>query len=540
MQAMLRVKTLQLPTTYEQTKVTAGRFATELLRLQTLRSQPHSWNLLHNLATKRAAYEILCWRMFRINELPNEVLERIFASCLSMLSAADVHQWRMKLMEVCSKWLDVIINTPQLYVCILYRIQWIYSSGLLFSWSTIYINTHPPFTLARLCVARAKAHRLNVYLDQRDPNWTKAEEENRYTPQHTSELMAFVSTFLERTTCLIFICDTWANTIAANTVLETLTSPSSLRRIELLRTGNAYTTFRNPPGPPPEFFRPCKLFQGMPLPALQHVHLNGVFVDFKLETFRNLRVLELVKMPIEHMPSLEELAMVLESSPRLSRLVYNGACAKLEALCQDGQYQEWKPTRLPYLRELSIVNLISTYAIFATKIIDAPGVRHLSVGNMTDPEDSAKFIQYLINRYPNVTILTVELVGAKDFASYALWLSSMPLRYLKVARIPEEFFEALLSWDSDDQGFSSVCQSRVICPQLEAFHVTDWKSIDVAQVERLLKVRRDCGSPLSALLVSTNDIESMGDGEKLWARQTGILHQVPPGSRPELHERYGL
>ena len=120
MQAMLGVKNLQLPTTYEQTKISVGRFAEELKRLQALRLQPHNWNLLHNLATKRAAYEILCWRMFKINELPNEVLERIFASCLEMLSAADVHRWRMTLMAVCSNWLTILINTPQMCVCVLF------------------------------------------------------------------------------------------------------------------------------------------------------------------------------------------------------------------------------------------------------------------------------------------------------------------------------------------------------------------------------------------------------------------------------------
>ena len=316
--------------------------------------------------------------------------------------------------------------------------------------------------------------------------------------------------------------------------------PQILQRLELLRSGNAYVTFRTPPGPPPDFLSARKLFQGLPIPTLQKAHLNGVSIDFASMTFRNLRILEMVKMPVEHMPSLDDLAKVLESSPRLDRLVYNGACARLEALCQEGRYQDWKPISMPYLREFSIVNLISTYAIFATKIIDAPGVRHLALGNMQDPEDSVRFIQHLIDRFPNVTILTVEGMGANDYGSYALWLSSMPLRYLKVSRVPEDFFLALLSGDSDEEGFAQVCPSRVICPQLEAFHVTDWTSVDRSQVERVMGVRRDCGSPLKALFLSTNDLDAMEEEDKLWARQTGILHQVPPGCRPELHERYGL
>lgn len=405
-------------------------------------------------------------------------------------------------------------------------------------WSTIYINTHPPFNLARVCVERAKAHQLKVYVDQRDPDWTGSEEDNRFTPQDMDELMGFLSQFMDRISLLVVLCDTWAVTISVMQALKLMSPPQSLRHLELHRMGNAYVTFRLPPGPPQAFLSASKLFQGFPVEKLQAVTLNGVFTDFSTETFRNLRVLEMRKMPVEHMPSLKELAKVLEGSPLLERLAYNGACAKLEALCEQGPYQDWKPIRMAQLREFSIVNLISTYAIFAVKIIDAPEVRHLVIGNMTEPEDSMCFIRHLTGRFPKVTILTVEGVVSKDLGVNALWLSTMPLKYLKVARVPKELLGALAFEESD--GSIPLSQLPLICPQLEACHITDWHSMDVSDVKSLLKTRREHGAPFRRLLLSSKDLESMSEGDRLWARQTGVLNQVPPGCRPELHERYGL
>lgn len=119
MATMLNIKELKLPSTFEETRLSAARFAEEIRRLEEQRLQQHTWGLLHVLSTKRAAYEILCWRMFPINNLPVEVLEHIFAACLASLSAADVYRCRKTLMAVCSHWLKVVINTPLMYVDLL-------------------------------------------------------------------------------------------------------------------------------------------------------------------------------------------------------------------------------------------------------------------------------------------------------------------------------------------------------------------------------------------------------------------------------------
>ena len=114
--AMLRVKNLSLPVTREGTKRSLKRFAEAIRVHEQERLGRHTWDLVRALYTDRAAYQILCWRLFPINELPIEVLERIFMACLSALSAKDVFQFRMKLMSVCSHWFAVVQNTPQMYV----------------------------------------------------------------------------------------------------------------------------------------------------------------------------------------------------------------------------------------------------------------------------------------------------------------------------------------------------------------------------------------------------------------------------------------
>ena len=351
------------------------------------------------------------------------------------------------------------------------------------------------------------------------------------------ELMALLSPCMYRVRLLVILCDTWAAQLAAMRTLRSMNPPQYLKRLELHRMGNAYITLRAPPGSAEAL--PTRLFRGLPMPSLHRVALNGVFVDYS--TFRNLRVLEMSKMPVEHMPSLEVFAAVLKGSPRLNRLSLNGACAKLEVLCEKGsRYQDWKPIRMAHLQELLIFNLISEYAIFATKIIDAPDVRFLHIAHMADPAEAELFIRHLTGRYPKVSILMVDAVACADKAVYALWLMTMPVTYLMFSRVPEAFVDALLLERSDDEGNVYWSQMRLVCPHLEALQISDWNSVGGANVYRIWKATKAHAMPLKALFVSSKDLETMEENDKYWTRQTGILSEVPAGCRPELNERYGL
>jgi hypothetical protein len=111
---MIRTPILKLPQTLEEHNSARRNLHQQILQLEAKRLEPHTYYLLDVLATRKAAYEILCWRTFPINTLPLEVLERIFVLLLESQNAVAVHRSRMILMSVCSFWRKVVLGTPQM------------------------------------------------------------------------------------------------------------------------------------------------------------------------------------------------------------------------------------------------------------------------------------------------------------------------------------------------------------------------------------------------------------------------------------------
>ncbi|KAI5124095.1 hypothetical protein M0805_000909 [Coniferiporia weirii] len=504
---------------FVESREKAAELAGKVQHLEAQRHQPHTWELLHVLATTRAARALLLWRLFPINNLPVEILEHILSLAVFSPSAAEVSRTRMALVSVCSYWRSVAINTPQL-------------------WSIIPITTLPPFHLPLLCLQRAKAHPLVLFIDQRDRNWTHSENDYLFGPDNMRLLMTCVSSFMDQVRQLFILTDTWAVALAALEVLQSTPPPRLLDRLEIHRTGNAYVEFHTVT-PPRGIHTPYKLFKGAQVPLLDHVCFNGVHIDFGLATFRNLRAFELRKMAVEHMPTLEDFIPVLEGSPQLQKLVFDGACPQLSRICADDGIQ-WRPIQLKNLRELTIGNLVPDYAMYILKLIAAPDLRRLTLEKLVN-EDFTPFVEKLSGLFPKVTVLTVNGLGTKDTEVLIAWLRTLPkLRYLRFSRVADEFLDAFLHYapvypvdDAQPEPRRSIIGAR-----LEVAEILRCSTVNMQAFERFCTGRTEMKAPLRRILVPKGELDGSETPEEVWLRNTGVLSRVPPGSRPDLSHRY--
>lgn len=489
------------------------------------RRQPHTWGLINELCSATAARDILSWSLFPINELPEVILERIFSWLVTGSPEAEISGSRAKLASVCRRWRFLVVNMPEL-------------------WSMISVRSPPPYNYLRTCIERAKAHPLSLLIDQRNPNWSRSESDFRLSPQDMRSLMSLVTGNMVRVQQLLLLADTWEEMLSALEALERAPSPRNLQRLEIHRSGPAYVNFRPPMRPPKSISSPFKLFGGQYIPSLIHVSLSGVNIDFSSTPFRGLRSLSLSSMAIEYMPALDEVLLVLEQSPLLEVLCFDGACGRIRD--PDSKFQS-RPIMLVHLSELVIGNLVPSYARYVLSMFSAPRLRRLSLKRLVSA-DFSPLIRCLTGKFPGLIVLSVEGLqvnsnnidtapGSRDL--FISWLRTCPrIRYLGVSDVPNAFLKAFLP--DPQAGSGRLITRSSICPDLEAFETVKWYAADKDGYREFLSGRERSRLPLRRFYVSKADWESMDRASKHWLSGTGVLSIVCPGSRPDRSPRYAV
>ncbi|KAH8119977.1 hypothetical protein DFH11DRAFT_21656 [Phellopilus nigrolimitatus] len=502
----------------EETRAAVADLAEKIRELEAQRLQPHTWEMIDTLATMRAARAFYSWRTFPINNLPVEILEHIFSLAVYSPAFLNVSRTRMALVAVCSRWRSVIVNTPEL-------------------WSIIPVTCPAPFYYPILCIQRAKAHPLILFIDQRDRQWNRSETDHRFGPVEMRVLFTHIATFMHQVQQLLILADTWAVIRVALDILQTVPAPRLMERLEIHRSGHAYVEFGQ--GPSSKLATSYRLFGGAQATSLSHISLSGVPVDFSPAPFRNLRVFELRKLAVEHMPTLEDFLPVLQGSPQLERLLFDGACPQLSKDCV-GKAGLWKPVLLKNLRELTIGNLIPDYAIYVLQLIVAPELRRLALERLVN-EDFTRFVEKLPGRFPKVMVLTVNGLGTESTTALLLWLQTLTnLRYLKVSRVADEFLDAFLN--RVPESFAAGVQHKPrfvpVCERLEVFEIVKCSSMNFQTIQRFVEGRASMQVPLRRILVPKGELDGGKTLQEVWMRRTGILSSIPPGARPDLSSRY--
>ncbi|KAK7064101.1 F-box domain-containing protein [Favolaschia claudopus] len=440
------------------------------------------------LVFARQSYMLRYFRLFRINDLPTEILSNIirFVVWDSMKRPVDA---RLRITWTCRRWREVAIEDSTLWNAVWYR-----GSG-------------PKLDRAWAWFDRARQAPLDIRIDG-DPEGDEIDEEPDSGTVPTETTTVNVSTEPTMTAAdmrqmlirlfkklatirmLIVVVDDWKSALVVLELLGTF-GPSSgvpmLQRFELHRGGLKNEDRKSLMWP---HIVPQPFLGGATPASLSYLSLNGVPIDWSGSVLQNLTTFDIRRLPSSHSPDVHRFREVLMNCPRLQKLSMDGAGPKFD----EEDTERLPPVELPHLRTLVIADFSRQYAMFLFSLISAPGVNDLTLMNLCGDDYLPLFLQ-LHGAFPKVRLLTTYSiqfdVGPQGLAAMTRWLDSMPnLCYLRVANVANQFFG--LFFRREDLGNS-------VSPHLT---VVDCQSIEPTILLQWANDRMKFGTPLRKIYIS--------------------------------------
>ncbi|RDB28915.1 hypothetical protein Hypma_015818 [Hypsizygus marmoreus] len=425
----------------------------------------------------RIDYRIRFSRIFRVNDLPNEIIANIFRYVA--WSAPDLKSgvnWRLWLTWTCKQWRRITLDDPTL-------------------WSAIWFRDQPPFDRSLAWFDRAGSAPLDLRISDHPGH--------KFTDKVMEPLMQRLLTKISSIRMLIVIVEDWEPVLV---VLDKLRAAGkagvhiAMERFELHRTGSPYVQIGA--GYQPKSFRePMSLFGGVHAPCLKYFSINGVHIDWQHSVLTNLTTIDIRRIPLELAPGILQFRTILSSCPRLRKLCLDGAGPQLQL----EEARGLPPIQLNDLRILVIADFSVHYAHYILSQFSAPNVRDLTLMNFGG-EDYSPLFAMMTSRFPEVRLLTIYSVGiVSSVASgrtIVKWLESMPLvSYLRIANIKKLFLDLFLY---DPHTFQHVHQPqstprRIVCPQLS---ILECQALEPDMVTSWGISRRQLGVPLSKIYLT--------------------------------------
>jgi hypothetical protein len=473
---------------------------------------PTAHDGLSHLQTKR---NYMFWRIFRINDLPHDVIGHIFRYVAMGPGSSELAvTHRFNLTWVCRLWRSVMIADITM-------------------WSSIWFTDEPPYERSFTWFERASTAPLDLRISEPEP----CQCHRRFTGEDMEWLMQRLFVKLEQIRMLIVTVDTWPPALA---ILDLLRHPNnigrarSLERFELHRVGVPWVWIG--PGFTPDRQRNPIPLCGNNAPRLNYVCLNGVHVDWANSPFVGLRTLDLRRMALEASPTLAQFHYMLRNCPNLYKLTLDGCGPNLEPTARSGELERSEPAVLPKLIILVLGDVKCAYANYVLSHISAPNVRDMTLMNLNGEEYSEMAVK-MTGMFPEVqllTLYTVEMGGPPHTRrSIVRWLHSMPkLRYIRAAAILPHMLHIFLH----DPRMYSVGRSPgsqdggrpvVLAPKLEIF---EFQFIDLDAVIAFGEGRRAIGAPLKKIYVNAPfHLEIDAEGQRR-LRSIAKLYVSPVGA----------
>lgn len=454
--------------------------------------------LKKELTIARKIYQNCFCQIFRINDLPNEILTNIFRyvawSAPSQVSGIG---WRLWLTWTCRHWRTVTLEDPTL-------------------WSAIWFRDPPPFNRSIAWFDRAGSAPLDLRISDHG--------NHTFTDTEMEALLERLLTRISSIRMLIVTVSHWEPVLVVLDKFRTAGKDGALiniERFELHRTGSPYVQIGA--GYEPVSFRePMALFGGAYAPSLKYFSINGVHVDWRKSILTNLTTIDLRRIPLELSPDVLRFREMLSNSPALRKLCLDGAGPQY----QFDEARGLPPVQLNHLKILVIADFSVNYANYILAHIAAPHVRDLTLLNC-EGEDYTSLFATMTSRFPEVRMLTVYSVEIVESAisgrTVIRWLQSMPLlNYLRIANIKSRLLELFLY---DPQTFQRLRQLQppgrsTICPQLS---ILECQAVDPSMIAAWGTERRKVGAPLSKIYFTTQEWAA-----KLTREQHAALNMVAP------------
>ncbi|KAF8216108.1 hypothetical protein K438DRAFT_1800085 [Mycena galopus ATCC 62051] len=369
------------------------------------------------LVFARQSYMLRYFRIFRMNDLPTEIISDILRLVIwdSMRQPVDA---RLRITWTCRKWRQIALADSTLWNAV-----WFRGSGALLDRAWAWFE-------------RARQAPLDVRIDG-DPECEDTDDDDEsavvdltepsMTAADMRQMLLRLFTKLSTIRMLIVVVGDWKSALVVLELLSTL-GPSCgvpvLQRFELHRDGLKNADRRdmlwpNVIGEP--------FIGGAAAPSLSYLSLNGVPIDWSRSILENLTTFDIRRLPTSHSPDAARFREVLANCPRLQKLSMHGAGPTFQE-----RAEPITPVKLPHLRTLVVADFSRQYAQFLFSQSSAPNVNDLAFMNLCGDD----YLPLLLTAY------SIQFDATPSgLAVMTRWLDSMPLlTYLRLANVANQFF----------------------------------------------------------------------------------------------------
>ncbi|KAJ7619181.1 hypothetical protein DFH06DRAFT_77500 [Mycena polygramma] len=470
------------------------------------------------LVFARQSYKLRYFRIFRVNDLPTEIISNIlrFVVWDSMKRPVDA---RLSVTWTCRRWREIALSDSTLWNAIWFR------------------GTGARIDRAWAWFERARQAPLDVRIDG-DPAGDDdddssvtidlcEEQEPAMTASDMRQMLLRLFNKLPTIRMLIIVVDDWRSSLVVLDLLNTfgpIAGVPMLQRFELHRGGLKNEDRRSLAWPN---IVPQPFIGGIKAPSLAYLSLNGVPIDWSRSVLENLTTFDIRRLPATHSPDAARFREVLSNCPRLQKLSMDGAGPKFEEFAEP-----LVPIELPHLRTLVIADFSREYVMFLFSLFSAPNVNDLTLMNLCGDDYLPLFLQ-ITSAFPKVRLLTAYSIqfdaSPNGLASMTRWLDSMPLlTYLRVANVANQFFGIF---------FRPHSVRTPVCPRLT---VVDCQSIEPTILVQWAKDRAQFGTPLQKIYISEELGARLQKDQVLMLTTLCTLAKLPRGATTPEEEELSL
>jgi F-box-like len=457
----------------------------------------------------RLEYEIRFGRIFRINDLPPEILANIFHYII-WVSEGPVQSanWRLWLTWVCRHWRQIALSDPTL-------------------WNAIWFRDIPNFERSLAYLERTADAPLDIRIN-----------DSQERPLSLAEMQYLFQKLLKKISNLriVFIVlqewDLILFVLHAFCAVKERNLPMLLERFEMHRGGSPYVQI----GAGHEHPNPIPLFGGATVPSFKYLTLNGIYIDWANSALTNLTKIDIRRIPQDKSPSLSQFRELFARSPALRELILDGAGPSWKTFVPGIQV---KPIHIPSLRVLILGDFRLKFALYLCSHLSTPNVLDLTMIRFCGEEDYSKLYEALTSTMPLVRILTfynIDFIPTRERANIMIkWLQSMPqVTYFRIGIVkppvldlflhnPKTMGPLALHWQVDEtpdgqtpdgqtpepeahtpdseaqtleEQIPKDSEQTIACPKL-AFLELEFDDIDQFEmIIRWARIRKQFGSPI--------------------------------------------
>lgn len=458
----------------------------------------------------RLDYSARFGRLFRINELPVEILSNIFHYVVwSANDPQECNRGRLALSGTCRLWRRLVVGDPTL-------------------WNTFYYRVDSPGRLAfsKLMVERCGSAPMDIRL--RDT------QERPLSQEDMKDILDHLAPRRSQLRTLSVAVQEWE---AGLTLLHWLQAfgtqnmPCILDRLEIHRLGPPYVQLG--PDQPPNLspFGPLPLLGGAYVPNLRYFAISGLHIDWTQTTLKHLTTLDIRRVPLDSAPDMDRFRDILLECPDLDRLVLHGAGPKWRPPAE-----RHPPVILHKLRSLILADFALNYAQFVLSMLLAPELKELALYGFTG-EDYTMLFEQLTGLFPKVRLLTMVSIelAPEEHGAHALvhLFASMPeVKFLQVSKISESFWDVFHFNPKTLVEYPNLIDNiitdstHILFPNLNCLDVnySPWSSLC-----RFLTLRRHVGYGVDKVYIA------QPYWMELTADERNILRQLTPTLLPHSH-----